>query len=151
MKITDALLAEHAVIYALLDHVERGTPATAGEARTEAALLAAAIATHAHLEDELLFVEVEPQLGAGSGPLAVMRAEHEEIEGTLARLEVAGDLDEARRLLRHVCEVARGHFAKEEGVLFPLAQQLLTEGELERAGERWAGARLAGSGAGAQV
>ncbi len=57
MKITDALLGEHGAFYAQFDRLEETLPHTtlAGEVREQAALLAAALVSHAQLEDTLLF------------------------------------------------------------------------------------------------
>ena len=140
--ITDALLGEHAVIYALLGHLTSRPFGSAEEARIQAAELAAGLATHAHLEDELLFVALEGPLGPNGGPLAVMRAEHAEVEGTLERLAQVEDVGEAAELAGHLVTVAREHFAKEEQVLFPMAEELLGEDVLRGLGERWAAVRL---------
>jgi len=77
--------------------------------------------------------------------VAVMREEHLDIEASLARALETGDVDEARDLLLHVIDVARPHFAKEEDVLFPLAERALAEETLLRLGERWAERRLSGA------
>jgi len=142
MKITDAFLGEHGVFYAQFSHLEQTVPNTAalGEVQAQAALLTAALETHAHLEEELLFSTLEPHLGQG-GPLAVMRMEHQEIEGGLARLPGLGELAPARQLLLRVVQVARDHFAKEEQVLYPIAHQALGEAKLEELGARWAAQR----------
>jgi iron-sulfur cluster repair protein YtfE (RIC family) len=139
IKITDALRGEHGVLYRLFDHCEAGAPGwDLPLAKAAGAQLAAALATHAHLEDELLFVGLEPHLPREMGPLAVMRAEHEEIEGALAALEGATDAGRARALLARVVGTGREHFAKEEQVLFPLAESRLAAGELIELGRRWA-------------
>ena len=52
------------------------------------------------------------------------------------------DLEEARGLLLHLIDVARPHFAKEEDVLFPMAETALPEATLLRLGEEWASRRL---------
>jgi iron-sulfur cluster repair protein YtfE (RIC family) len=142
MRLTDALLGEHAVIYPLLDQLERAPITSAGEARAQAALLAAGLGSHARIEDELLFARLEAKIGAETGPLAVMRMEHDEIEGALANLERVQGTDEARRLATYLVGVARQHFAKEEQVLFPLAEEVLGREELERLGLEWATRRL---------
>jgi hemerythrin-like domain-containing protein len=100
-------------------------------------MLATALAGHAHLEEDLLFKTLEPHIGA-MGPLAVMRMEHDQIEGGLERLPAARELEQARELLLQVVEVARGHFAKEEQVLFPMASQALSAETLIDLGEQWA-------------
>jgi hemerythrin-like domain-containing protein len=139
MKITDALLGEHGVFYAQFSHLEQVVPQLADLAlvKAQAALLTAALETHAHLEEELLFSALEPHLGQG-GPLAVMRMEHQQIEEGLARLPGLTELVSARQLLLQVVEVARGHFAKEEQVLYPMAHQALDETTLAELGDRWA-------------
>jgi len=142
MKITDAFLGEHGAIYPLLDRLEEAGSAAAEDTRIRARLLDATIVSHAHLEDETLFAALEAHLGSELGPVAIMRQEHEEIEATLARLtEVVSD-GEAAQLAAHLVRTAREHFAKEEQVLFPMAEQILGADGLERLGEEWARRRL---------
>ncbi|MCC6223693.1 MAG: hemerythrin domain-containing protein [Thermoleophilia bacterium] len=142
MRITDALLGEHAVIYPLLDELARCDFETAGEARGQGRVVAAALGSHARLEDELLFDPLEQHLGTGAGPLAMMRAEHDEIEALLARLVELEELAEARTAATQVTALAREHFAKEEQVLFPMADQTLDEAELGELGAEWARRRI---------
>jgi len=140
--ITDALLGEHGVIYTLLEHLTSRPFDSAEEARIQAAELAAGLATHARIEDDLLFVALEGPLGPNGGPLAVMRTEHAEVEATLERLTQVEDVQEAEALAGHLVKVAREHFEKEEQVLFPMAEQLLGEEALRSLGEQWAAQRL---------
>lgn len=139
MKITDALLGEHGVFYAQFAHLEQTIPAVErlDLIHGQAALLTAALATHAHLEDELLFNALEPHIGE-MGPLMVMRQEHDEIDGTLTRLPDEQDVANARRMLLHVIGTARDHFAKEEQILYPLAQRCLSADALTQLGAQWA-------------
>jgi len=141
MKITDALYGEHGPLYALLAHCE----ASAAQWELADLMLAgrtveAALLSHATVEDELLFQALEPRLPAG-GPVTVMRAEHEEIDANLAALRAASDEGAARRALLRVVLVAREHFAKEEQVLFPMAEELLGGEALARLGAEWAARR----------
>ena len=138
MKITDALLGEHAVIYALLDHVEKVLDAVddLAIAKALAAELGAAILSHARIEDEVLFPAMDPHLGPG-GPLAVMREEHKEIDEFLTSIPNATTLDQVRDNLEMLIQVARDHFAKEEHALFNMARQFLSADELESLGARW--------------
>lgn len=140
MKITDAFLGEHGVFYAQFDRLEQVVPKTEtlGQVQDQAALLAAALATHAHLEDELLFVPLEPHLGAQVGPVAMMRLEHNDIERSLDQIPDLKDLSAAKKLLLHAVEVAREHFAKEEQILYPLSEQALGAEILSRLGAQWA-------------
>jgi regulator of cell morphogenesis and NO signaling len=140
--ITNALLGEHGVIYQLLDHLTSRPFDSVEEAHVQAAELAAGLATHARIEDDLLFVALEAELGPNGGPLAVMREEHAEVEATLERLTQVEDLQEAEALAGHLVQVAREHFEKEEQVLFPMAEQLLGEEALRSLGAQWAAQRL---------
>lgn len=139
MKIIEALLGEHGVFYAQFDHLEQAAPAaeSLAQVQSQTALLAAALATHAGLENELLFTALDPHLGQ-MGPLAVMRMEHDEIENTLGQVQATQDLAQAQRLVLHAVRVARDHFAKEEQVLFPMAEQMLGAEGLTQLGTRWA-------------
>ena len=139
MKITDALLGEHAMLYAQFDYLAQATPAAESLAvvHSLAAGLTATLASHAHLEDELLFSALDPYLGP-MGPLAVMRMEHDQIEGLLDRIPTTKELRQAQGLLQQALQVARGHFAKEEQVLFPIAEQALDQGRLAELGVQWA-------------
>jgi hemerythrin-like domain-containing protein len=100
-------------------------------------MLAAALASHAQLEEELLFTTLEPHIGS-MGPLAVMRLEHEKIEAGLERLPTVEDLGQTQELLLQVVTVAREHFAKEERVLYPMATKALSAETLANLGAQWA-------------
>ncbi len=138
MKITDALYGEHAALYALFDHCESSAAQWDLAGLIQAGrFLDAALLSHAEIEDELLFTTLDARM-PGGGPVAAMRAEHEAIDGFLASLRDAEDEASARRDLVHAISTARDHFAKEEVVLFPLAESLLDAAELVRLGDVWA-------------
>jgi len=65
VKLTDALLGEHAIIYSLFDHLESLFEQTEdlGELKRLSGLLAAAVASHAEVEDDLLFPALEAHVG----------------------------------------------------------------------------------------
>lgn len=138
MKITDAFLGEHAQLYAQFDYLQQATPAaeSLAVAQSLAAGLTATLASHAHLEDELLFSALDRHLGP-MGPLAVMRMEHEQIEGLLDQIPTAQELGQAQGLLQHAVQVAHTHFAKEEQILFPLAEQVLGGETLTGLAAQW--------------
>ena len=142
MQITQALLGEHGVLYALFEHFEAGAPGmeTLAEVQRAGATLAATLGSHARIENENLFPALEPLLGPG-GPLPVMREEHDEIEAALEDVVNATSHDAALGQLRYTIQIARDHFAKEEQVLFDMAQQMLAAGELDRLGALWAETR----------
>lgn len=139
MKITDALLGEHGVLYRLLDYcAEEAHGWNEDTIRAAAGALAAALKSHAQIEDSLLFQAMDPFFPAGMGPLAVMRGEHEEIEGSVERLLGGVELEEGRELLGRIAGLARDHFSKEEQVLFPMAEQHLGAARLAEICEKWA-------------
>jgi hemerythrin-like domain-containing protein len=139
MKITDAFLGEHAVFYAQFDHLEAKIPAmnSLEQVKIQGAMVEAGLKGHAGLEEELLFKTLEPLIGP-MGPLAVMRAEHEEIERSLHVLPGVQELAQAQHLLLQVIAIAREHFAKEEQILYPTALQTLSAEELSELGKQWA-------------
>lgn len=139
MKITDAFLAEHAILYAQFDHLAQAGPAAESLAVVHglAAGLTATLASHAHLEDELLFSALDQIVGP-MGPVAVMRMEHDQIEGLLDQTQAATDLRRAQDLLEQTLQVSRIHFSKEEQILFPLAEQVLDQGKLTGLAVQWA-------------
>jgi iron-sulfur cluster repair protein YtfE (RIC family) len=137
--ITHFLLGEHAVFYAQFDNLETHLPEAENlpQVKSMGGMLAAALASHAQLENDLLFTALDPHFG-GSGPVAVMRAEHAQIEGSLDQIQAAGELDQAKRTLLNIITLARQHFAKEEQILFPMAQQILDDQTLFELGTQWA-------------
>lgn len=162
MKITDALLGEHGILYVLMDacqaaldgHAPSGS--AAGPWRSGAAngppgpeavatvtrLLRAALPAHARIENELLLDEAaRRRTPADRGPLDVMREEHDLIEELLdeagASLE-EGESERCRALLAEAMRTARDHFRKEEVAAFPAAERLLGEETLRELGRAWA-------------
>ncbi len=143
MKLTDALLGEHSAFYMLFDQVEEIVTIEGAMAQIRGAMtvLAAMVDSHATLEEELLFTALEPHPGMHEGPLAQMRAEHEEMERLLGQIEEAEDMTQAAAGVAEALSAARSHFQKEEQVLFPMAQRLLGDEVLTRLGNDWAEAR----------
>ncbi len=142
MKITDALLGEHGAFYAQFDRLEETIPHTTsvGEVREQAALLAAALVSHAQLEDTLLFERMR-SAGGDEGLLSTMEAEHTEIAGLLTRAQGSQDVSAARDDLLDAVTLARDHFAKEEQIAFPLAESILGAAGLTALGARWSARR----------
>ncbi|MFQ5807653.1 MAG: hemerythrin domain-containing protein [Phycisphaerae bacterium] len=142
MKLTDALLGEHGVLYALFDRIEAvaTTAESVAQIQEAAAVLSAVVLSHANLEEELLFPALETHLGT-TGPLAVMRTEHDEIEHALRQLEEAQNLDDGVKCVARALSLVRDHFQKEEEVLFSMARQTLDDDTQIRLGKAWAEAR----------
>jgi hemerythrin-like domain-containing protein len=142
MKITDALLGEHGAFYAQFDRLEETLPHTTsvGEVREQAALLAAALVSHAQLEDTLLFERMR-SAGGDEGLLGTMEAEHTTIAGLLMRAQGSQDVSAARDDLLEAVTLARDHFAKEEQVAFPMAENIIGTAGLTALGARWSARR----------
>lgn len=130
MSILDELREDHVKLLGELSALAAGPAEAERVARFVRDLVG-----HAHGEDDLLFRELEKGLPADHGPLAVMREEHEEIEGRLTRiasLDPSGD--EIGNQLRRLLAVAREHFLKEEEVLFEFALRLVDAERLDELG-----------------
>lgn len=88
--------------------------------------LAAALLDHFAREEQCLFPEllaVDPRAG---GPVQVMTLEHRQMRALLADLEGAigkRDPDECLGLVETLHFLVQQHNAKEEGILYPLADQ----------------------------
>jgi len=136
------------------------------EARTVLAEVAHLMTTrlldHARKEDEALFPALERTFDPNHGPTAVLRAEHQDIaaqahlfERTVHQLEnvehpaiiaggqalaalAAGQGDATRiaPLARDLLALLEAHFGKEEEILFPMARQMLSAGELHEIARR---------------
>jgi hemerythrin superfamily protein len=142
MKLTDALLGEHAVFYGLFEHV-RDTAANSNDAeqiRGAVSVLDKLLLSHANIEEELLFSRLDPHLGQ-MGPLAVMRDEHRRIEELLGAAMRETDAGTLKSVIGELLDTAYDHFQKEEGVLFAMAQQFLDAETLNAAGDDWAARR----------
>lgn len=140
MRITDRFRGEHQVFLTQLD-VLRGlldggasADAFAGALRA----LAAPVGGHAEREEAVLF----PALGSEGieAPTRVLTEEHRLFDGWIEQM-TAG----ARAELRSVFEVfertLRDHIAREDDVLFPLADRVLGEDRLVALDEAALGVR----------
>jgi hypothetical protein len=138
MKITDALLAEHVVFHTLFDHIERSAPGlrTLAEVRVLANLLEAMLVQHSKSEDELLMHYLEDSIEQ-MGHRDTFHEEHELIERHLGAVRAEGSLKAARQLLVEAVVGARKHFDKEERLVFPLAEKVISYHNIMKLGKRW--------------
>ncbi|MBM3566750.1 MAG: hypothetical protein FJX42_11640, partial [Alphaproteobacteria bacterium] len=131
-------LGEHAMLYETFDHLRAAMAAgETSDIRGTLPVLEKLLATHARIEEELLFPNLEPRLGP-MGPLAVMRAEHRELDELLLSAKTANDLAGLKAIVGRLLDLAIDHFHKEEIVLFHMAGRILDETTLARLGDRWA-------------
>jgi regulator of cell morphogenesis and NO signaling len=114
-------------------------------------LMETTLALHAKKEDDVLFPALEAVIGAEGGPTSIMREEHKEIhgQGELLRRTVhelhevehpkieagkeklkalaatGGSAESIRANAEEIIRLLDMHFAKEEQILFPMAENIL--------------------------
>src|SRR5215468_9240781 len=127
MKITEALFAEHQVFQNLFDYIERNAQRskTLAEVKLLAGLLEAMLEAHSRTEDELFIGPLE-HCFEQIGHRETFHQEHEEIEGNLKLAQKAKQLKQARRIMLAAVIASRKHFDKEERIVFPLAERVLS-------------------------
>lgn len=143
MKLTDALLGEHAVLYELFDHL-RDRILNSDDIRDihgAVAVVERILVSHARIEEDLLFSRLDPLLEQ-AGPLAMMRAEHLEIDDLLETAKGKTDIADLKSTIGELLDLSHEHFQKEEVVLFPMAEQILGEATLTDLGGHWAASRM---------
>lgn len=99
---------------------------------------------HSDREEDVLFEMMVKYIGREGGPIAVMEYEHntaklnlKEFMDKVSAIETEGktvNKDEALSLFRHLKIVhltLTDHFMKEENILFPMAEQTLSDEEKE--------------------
>ena len=138
MKITDALFAEHVVFHNLFDHVEAAAPRlkTLAEIKCLAAMVEILLRGHSHTEDHLFIGPLE-HCFEQIGQRETFHEEHEKIEKDLELIQKAKRVGPARSLLLRVVVSCRKHFDKEERIVFPMAEQVLTNKTLIELGKTW--------------
>jgi hemerythrin-like domain-containing protein len=88
------------------------------------------------MEDELLIEPLEAclcQLAQHEN----FHEEHEAIEENLEAIQTTRSVAVAKRLLLKGVALSRSHFDKEERIVFPLAEELLSSHTLLLLGKRW--------------
>ena len=102
------------------------------EARAWFAGFYAGLDRHIRLEEELLFPLFEARSGIINGPTAVMRDEHGRMRSALESMQAALQDGSAPRFfeaLRFLQSLLPEHDAKEEHVLYPATDRMLTDAE----------------------
>lgn len=100
---------------------------------------------HSEREEDYLFRMMEMYMGKGMGPIAVMEYEHEQAKGCINLFleKVNGEsiytneeMLEYSSLIKRAYYILVDHFAKEENVLYPMAEKILSEDEKEELAEK---------------
>lgn len=95
---------------------------------------------HSSREEDYLFKMMEAYIGNQGGPLAVMEYEHEQAKGFIGEFSSnveknslsPVDMDHNAELIRNAYYTLVDHFSKEEQVLFPMAERMLSQEEKEQ-------------------
>jgi hemerythrin-like domain-containing protein len=138
MKITQVLMAEHAVFHNLFDHIEAAVPrlGTLGEVKLLATLVDKVMAPHSKTEDDL-FIEPLEHCFEQIGQNETFHAEHRQIEEKLAQVQKARATEDAKTILLAAIAASREHFDKEERIVFPMAERVLKAKTLSELGAEW--------------
>ena len=95
--------------------------------------------SHSEREEGVLFPMMGTYIGTTSGPIAVMEYEHEQAKSFInAFLENAEkenptleEMKNSAELVKNAHNILTEHFTKEENVLFPMAERMLSDEEKE--------------------
>ncbi len=86
---------------------------------------------HLRMEEEVMFPAFEQATGMTSGgPTFVMRSEHEQMRGLIEQMGAAADGDDYQELVDlgdTLLMLIQQHNQKEEGMLYPMAEQALMD------------------------
>lgn len=100
---------------------------------------------HSNREEGVLFEMMGKYIGRTSGPIAVMEYEHDQAKTLIGTFLEKVNAEEAlslesqikySSLIRNAYFILTEHFAKEENILFPIAERMLTEEEKQELFER---------------
>lgn len=84
---------------------------------------------HFAMEEDILFPAFDARSGmGGGGPTAMMRMEHQQMRGLLDQIGAAMNSDDAEEALDlgdTLLMVIQQHNVKEEGMLYPMAENML--------------------------
>ena len=108
--------------------VERAADSDPAAAQAAFAHFDAALRNHLAMEEEVLFPAFEAATGMTHGPTTVMRMEHVQMRGLLDQMAQAARGGAWQDVLDHgdtLLMVIGQHNAKEEGMLYPMAQMHL--------------------------
>jgi hemerythrin-like domain-containing protein len=140
--ISESLTAEHRRCDRLLAVAEKVAGAASWDVvATEVDAFAQATESHFRLEEEGLFPALESAARGAAGPTSVMRMEHQQVRQLIEELAAAveaHDQQECLGLMETLHLLIQQHNAKEEAILYPLADRTLGERADALLGERGA-------------
>lgn len=144
IRITEALLAEHAVFGVVFGQIERSLPGlkTVKQVSGMARLVERMLRHHGEAEQDLAYVALDHVL-ADKGAIDRLYTDHKEQDARLRAVRKARTVAAARRLLRASLAGSRAHFQYEEEHIFPLIERTLQRETLIRLGDAWMEKRAA--------
>lgn len=140
-----SLKQDHVRILGYLEELRQGvsrlgsgtTPQAAASLRKTVETLAREIDRHSlKMEEQALFPSLEEAIGP-MGPIAVMLADHREIDSRLPRLleeakKERPDVALIRNLAGFLLDILPPHIQKEDFILYPMAQRGLSREQMDR-------------------
>lgn len=106
------------------------------ELRSKVILFIANLDRHSQKEEGHLFELMAKYIGRENGPIVVMEMEHDQAKSLFKQfltqtevISINSNFDEICKLVIEAYHVLTSHFMKEEQVLFPMAQNILSESE----------------------
>ena len=140
MVITDILKIEHSMLNYQVEEIERYLPKVTelAELRGQLEIYKAALFSHANLEEELLFRQLETYIGTDGVVLSLRdNMGHYEMEKGVDAILAYDDLEQVKSLVPRLVVKVRKHFEAEETVLFPLAEEEMKYRHLGELGDQW--------------
>lgn len=138
MGMTQILSQEHQVVLGKLDRLE-GSLQGPDVSGVEEVLrfMENDLVLHRRKEEEVLFPALAKQIGVEGGPIGVMLSEHSTEKELLTDLRAAVDSakagkdtkDEIRGAAQGILDLLRPHIQKEDNILYPMAEQILSPEE----------------------
>jgi len=137
---TDVLREEHRVILAALGALETAAARLAAGPALPAGwweraldfLRCFADRNHHAKEEQLLFpAMVKAGVPSEGGPIGVMLAEHDQGRAFIRAMAAEGPAASRATAARRYVALLREHIAKEDGVLWPMAESVLTDSAIE--------------------
>nr|WP_263328218.1 hemerythrin domain-containing protein [Neobacillus sp. Marseille-Q6967] len=134
------LLAQLDGLYKLTQLIEQKTETELhfAELTTKVIEFKDALDPHSEREEGVLFPMMGVYIGTTSGPIAVMEYEHDQAKAQIGEFlakadksSAAGEKIELSGLIKKAYFILTEHFSKEENVLFPMAERMLTDEEKE--------------------
>ena len=146
MKVTEAIVAEHATLLRVFAEMERVLPrlSSVAEVSSMAAVAEGLLTTHAELETDLAFKALDHALHH-RGRLKKMAQEHQEMDQRLKQVHQAETCAGARRLFRAALDASREHFRNEERSVLAAVEQALEPESSTALGKRYIETRYSGA------